>query len=49
MRFFIVRGIPVLLKRNCEIDKSRRAPNLYGFDTLPKLKEDIRKMDVSLF
>jgi hypothetical protein len=38
MLFFIVRGIPVLLKRNCEIDKSQRTPNLYGFNTPPKLK-----------
>jgi hypothetical protein len=30
--------IPVLLKHTCEIDKSQRNPNPYGFNPLPKLK-----------
>ena len=36
--YFIVHVIPVLLRRNCEIGKSQRDPNPYGFNTPPKLK-----------
>ena len=40
--------IPVLLKHTCEIDKSQRNPNPYGFDTLPNLKRVSRsKADIA--